>query len=230
MNQISTSLLGNKFYNSARIYSERFGIQVIPLKTCGKTPITPNGLKDGSTEAETLAAWWTQTPQANIGGITGAVSGFFVLDIDPRHDGDDSLRFLEGEHGHLPRTWMALTGGGGQHYFFRHPGFQIGNRAIINACLWMTMNELNELEKNPTASMIEHLVISVIKQGITFGDHRRLGCLLDRLIGKPTERIEHAGFSGGPLQYSHLSDAELRAHCKESMAELQDLLGDDPAA
>jgi hypothetical protein len=130
MNQTSTPLLGNKFYNSARIYSERFGIQVIPLKPCGKTPITSNGLKDGSTESETLAAWWTQTPQANIGGVTGAVSGLFVLDIDPRHGGDESLRLLEGEHGPLPSTWMALTGGGGQHYFFRHPGFPLAQDAV----------------------------------------------------------------------------------------------------
>jgi hypothetical protein len=40
-----------------------------------------------------------------------------ALDIDPRHNGDESLAVLLAEHGELPETPMCCTGGGGQHIF-----------------------------------------------------------------------------------------------------------------
>jgi hypothetical protein len=42
-----------------------------------------------------------------------------VVDIDPRHGGDKSLKKLPGL---MPLTTTANTGGGGEHYFFRYPG------------------------------------------------------------------------------------------------------------
>ena len=39
--------------------------------------------------------------QANVGIATGARSGLLVLDVDPRHGGDDELAALEVEHGRL---------------------------------------------------------------------------------------------------------------------------------
>jgi putative DNA primase/helicase len=48
------------------------------------------------------------------------VSGFDVLDIDPRHGGNISLEELEAQHNKLPETVEQLTGGGGRHTLFRH--------------------------------------------------------------------------------------------------------------
>jgi hypothetical protein len=56
----------------------------------------------------------------NIGIATGEASGFFVVDVDPDHGGDDALRGLEREHGQLPTTVRQLTGGGGEHILFRN--------------------------------------------------------------------------------------------------------------
>jgi hypothetical protein len=68
---------------------------------------------------------WTIAPQANIGIPTGEVSGFVVLDVDPRHGGDDALWDLERKHGPLPKTVRQITGGGGEHILFRHvPGLR----------------------------------------------------------------------------------------------------------
>ena len=39
------------------------------------------------------------------------------------------LQRLEGDHGLLPSTWRFLTGGGGEHILFRHPGSTIPNSA-----------------------------------------------------------------------------------------------------
>ena len=62
--------------------------------------------------------WWTSFPDANIGIITGAVSGIIILDVDPP-DGEETLRELGLE---LPPTAVSRTGSGGLHYFFKYPG------------------------------------------------------------------------------------------------------------
>jgi hypothetical protein len=119
------------------------GWQVIPLHsirdgacTCGKAdcarpgkhPRTKNGLKDGTTDSTVIERWWRQWANANIGVTTGAVSGIVALDIDPRHSGDESLKAFIHEHGELPATVEAVTGGGGAHLFFMHPGGTVKNR------------------------------------------------------------------------------------------------------
>ena len=90
--------------------------------------LVPNGLRDASSEPEIVASWFQQS-RLNLGIATGAVSGIIVLDIDPRHDGDETLATLEQEHGPLPPTWRFLTGGGGEHILFRHPGAPVPNSA-----------------------------------------------------------------------------------------------------
>jgi hypothetical protein len=66
----------------------------------------------------------------NLGILTGADTGIWVLDVDPRHGGNESLAALEMEIGKLPATVSAATGGGGTHYLFRIPtGVSIKNSA-----------------------------------------------------------------------------------------------------
>lgn len=87
----------------------------------GKHPRTENGFKDATTDPAVIRKWWKRWPDANIGTATGAVSGIVVLDVDPRHGGDEALADLEAEHGKLPETVESVTGGGGRHIFFRYP-------------------------------------------------------------------------------------------------------------
>ena len=94
----------------------------------GKHPIPKwTGYQVERTTRTQVIQWWRQRPNANISAITGALSGFVVLDIDPRHDGDASLTAL----GPMPDTPTSLTGGGGQHFFFAHPGYAIKNGADL---------------------------------------------------------------------------------------------------
>jgi len=96
----------------------------------GKHPRTVNGLKDATTDEILIRRCWTQWPDANVGVVTGTRSGLIVLDVDPRHGGDDCLFQLERQHGALPHTVEVLTGGGGRHIYFQHPGSMIKSRAI----------------------------------------------------------------------------------------------------
>jgi hypothetical protein len=88
----------------------------------GKHPRTQHGYLDGSTDPEVIREWWRRWPDANIGIVTGKVSGNLVgLDIDPAHGGDVSLAELERQYGALPNTWIVRTGGGGYHHYFIVP-------------------------------------------------------------------------------------------------------------
>jgi len=68
----------------------------------------------------------------NIGILTGSDTGVFVLDVDPRHGGDESLKTLEAAHGNLPITLTAKTGGGGIHYLFQIPAGQTIRNSASN--------------------------------------------------------------------------------------------------
>ncbi len=102
-------------------------------KSPAKHPVgklASRGLLDASRDPTVITSWFERASW-NIGIATGKPSGIIVLDIDPRHGGDDAVTKLEAEHGPLPPTWRFLTGGGGEHILFRHPGVAVKNSAGI---------------------------------------------------------------------------------------------------
>ena len=98
---------------------------LFPLKPRSKEPATRHGFRDATTDTASIKQCWSKHPDFNVGIATGAVCGIFVIDIDPRHGGDETLADLESEHGKLPDTVEALTGGGGRHIYFKHPGGRV---------------------------------------------------------------------------------------------------------
>lgn len=97
-----------------------WGWKVHPLKPRSKQPLTKNGLLDATDDLATVLGWWQRWPTANI-GVNCRESGLLVLDVDPRNGGDETFIDLEFELGALTPSLSAKTGGGGMHYFFRHP-------------------------------------------------------------------------------------------------------------
>src|SRR5260370_30284329 len=95
----------------------------------GKHPYTPRGFLDATTAESHIRSWWNRRQSANIGIRTGAESRLVVLDVDLRHGGAESLARLENEHEPLPPTVETLTGGGGSHLYFGHPGIEVPNSA-----------------------------------------------------------------------------------------------------
>ena len=65
-----------------------------------------------------------------MGIATGARSGFFALDVDPRNGGDESFAGLIERHGRFPDTVEVVTGGGGSGLWFQYPGFKITNNKL----------------------------------------------------------------------------------------------------
>lgn len=116
---------------AAHSYLER-GWSVIPVRAREKRPIIAwQRYQQQPPTAAQVDVWFTRWPSANVGVVTGAVSGLVVVDIDPNHGGTESLAALEHEHGHLPATVEAISGGGGRHLYFSHPGETVHNRAGI---------------------------------------------------------------------------------------------------
>lgn len=110
--------------------------------TCGRNPCGPNSSTAGKhpvrsgwtsgpamSPADAYATWEEDGPDWNIGIRTGEPSGVFVLDIDPKSGGDESLRQMWADHGCWPETYSVTTGSGGRHYYFEMPDFPVRNNA-----------------------------------------------------------------------------------------------------
>jgi hypothetical protein len=129
--------------NTIRDHGLRYasgGWHVFPVpvgtKMSHKSAEYSNGRPWGATtDADEIRRDFKQWPDANVGIVTGAVSGIFVIEADTKegHDveGIASLVALEAEHGELPPTLQARSPSGSVHYYFRHPGpdFKVKNSA-----------------------------------------------------------------------------------------------------
>jgi putative DNA primase/helicase len=128
-------------------YAEQ-GWKIIPLHnitdlgrcSCGssscdnsaaKHPRLKGWQEQATLDSSQIRNWWNVWPHANVGVVTGKASGIIVLDVDPRHGGDNSLDSLTQTFGDLPRTARVITGGGGQHIYFCNPNVSVGNKVNI---------------------------------------------------------------------------------------------------
>jgi hypothetical protein len=98
------------------------GWSIIPLGR-DKRPLIPEWSpyqKRRATKDE-IEQWWTKWPDANIGIVTGSISGIVVLDAD-------SVEASE----HIQKKEMPPTpqvrSGKGTHHYFKHPGGRFPNR------------------------------------------------------------------------------------------------------
>lgn len=114
--------------SAAHAYAAR-GWSVIPIEPRGKRPlVTWLEFQERRAERDEIDAWFRHWPDANVGIVTGHVSGIVVIDVDAKHGGFESLAAIERDLGRLPDTVIAVTGGGGRHLYFAHPREALRNR------------------------------------------------------------------------------------------------------
>jgi replicative DNA helicase len=113
--------------------------------SCGVTDIGEDGREQHSvgkhpgrdwvnaatTKEAVIRAWFAVKPDANLSIVTGEESGIFVLDIDPRSGGEQTISDLTEDHGLLPDTPTFFTGSGGFHLLFKHPGGYVPTKSEI---------------------------------------------------------------------------------------------------
>ena len=72
---------------------------------------------------------WEKWPQDGFGIATGKRSSIWVLDVDPKSGGVDTLAALEQANSPLPKTISVVTGSKGLHFYFKYPGPEYRNTA-----------------------------------------------------------------------------------------------------
>jgi len=100
--------------SDAAVQYARLGYRVFPCRPGGKTPLTPRGFQDASSDLDKVQFWWTAAPNANIGLCT---EGLVVIDCD------DHSWPAEPDHATTLASAVAVaqTPRGGRHYVFRRP-------------------------------------------------------------------------------------------------------------
>jgi len=112
MTQRQTDLL------NAALHYLRQGWCVIPVNA-DKRPLLHSWeeFQERRPTEDEVREWWRLTPDANVAVVTGAVSGLVVVDVDSQEGLRALAPYLE-----AGTALSVTTGGGGQHFYLRHPG------------------------------------------------------------------------------------------------------------
>ncbi len=118
-------------YKAAIKYAEEYGFSIIPIRP-DKKPFVKwvNYQKEKPTHAQ-IKEWWTRWPKANVGIVTGKISGVDVVDCDSEA-GKEAL------NEYLSDTFITPVSKTpkGYHYYFEHKhGLSNGVRIITDCDL-----------------------------------------------------------------------------------------------
>ena len=103
----------NPLYSKAFEYAVR-GYSIIPIRK-NKIPLIASwkNFQDVAANEDQIEAWWKETPSANIGIVTGKISGITVIDIDTKGGKAVSLDVF-------PKTYTVKTPTGGYHLYYQY--------------------------------------------------------------------------------------------------------------
>lgn len=107
--------------HEAAVRLAEYGYRVFPCKPGSKTPATPNGFYDSTTDEDVIGKWWAANPHYNVAVYT---EGLCVVDVDPIEDGlpNDWMRTLSVEQVESLQTApQTISPRRGIHLWFRQP-------------------------------------------------------------------------------------------------------------
>lgn len=100
------------------------GYSVIPTK--GKIPLIKYAeLRGQRTTHDQVKAWWQQFKPCNFAILTGVEHGLVVVDADD----SNAVEFIKSV---VHATPMRVLTRRGCHYYFRHPGFKVSSRRVMD--------------------------------------------------------------------------------------------------
>jgi len=101
------------------------GLNIIPVSR-NKTPLVPwKEYQNRMATPEEVQTWWSRWPDANIGIVTGKISGIVVVDLDS----PDAIQWVR-EKGLFENTPVVRTKKG-LHVYYAHPGYEIKNSVNV---------------------------------------------------------------------------------------------------
>jgi len=98
---------------------------IIPVRPDKKPFIKWEDFQKRKPTVEEIKEWWTRWPEANIGIVTGAISGVVVIDVDKPEEG---MRAVS-EYLQTSKIPTATTPRGGYHLYFKAPEKPLSNKA-----------------------------------------------------------------------------------------------------
>ena len=105
---------------SPTMASEKYAGEEL-IRRCKIPPIKWKDYQERLPTINEVNEWWSRWPDANIGIVTGPVSGIVVFDVDS----SAALQYAN-KQGGFPNTVIAETGKG-YHYYVKQPSFEVGN-------------------------------------------------------------------------------------------------------
>ncbi|MDP3993424.1 MAG: bifunctional DNA primase/polymerase [bacterium] len=96
------------------------GWSVIPIDQDKRPLVAWQEFQTRRAGMDEIKAWFKQWPNLNIGIVTGTISGIVAVDVEK-----------DGSTDGLPPTVMAKSGGGGWHFYYRHPGLLVKTEARV---------------------------------------------------------------------------------------------------
>ena len=103
------------------MYYRGIGWSPFPIKRADKIPLVRwEKYQTEIASEKQIREWRTQFSEASVGVATGKVSGIVVVDVEAGGSTKD-----------LPATVCAKTGGGGFHFFYKHPSVPVKNAVRI---------------------------------------------------------------------------------------------------
>lgn len=101
-------------------YYLSIGFSVIPVGQDKKPLIKWEEFQTRKPTEDEIKKWAESHKSLNIGIVTGSISGIVVVDIE-----------AGGDTGNLPPTVIVKTGGGGFHFYYKHPQTAVKNAVRI---------------------------------------------------------------------------------------------------
>lgn len=110
----------------------------------GKVPRIANWRDQATYDSVTIAEWFDQWPDSNLGMITGSEVGIIGVDVDGVY-GMERLEELFGDK--VPPTWQFSTPGGGFRYLFNvSNGLQLRKYTDNSRCVILEWSVIQAVE------------------------------------------------------------------------------------
>lgn len=109
-------------YESVTQYLDA-GFSIIPVKKDKKPLLNEwKTFQQRKPTVDEVNEWFDSPNLSGIGIVTGKISNLVVVDTEK----DAALKNIE-----LGKTLVAHSGGGGKHFYYKHPGHKVSNKARI---------------------------------------------------------------------------------------------------
>jgi hypothetical protein len=109
-------------------YLEKMNFSVIPIIPGDKKPLIQwQKYQKVRASRDQVVEWWTKTPNANVGVVTGAISDLDVIDIDT----DEGRSNIEAYISDGFVSPLVHTPRGGQHHYCRHQEGMTNKAGVI---------------------------------------------------------------------------------------------------